>query len=73
MVMDVPHYPLLVERLAKVLRPGGLLILVESELSYVSLLMNLLAEMPEISERAAVRVGYEVVGYASARARGEEQ
>ncbi|BEI82164.1 hypothetical protein CcaverHIS002_0300320 [Cutaneotrichosporon cavernicola] len=36
MVMDIPHYPQLVQRLSRVLRPGGVLILVESELSYVS-------------------------------------
>ncbi|GMK58012.1 hypothetical protein CspeluHIS016_0500440 [Cutaneotrichosporon spelunceum] len=38
MVMDIPHYPQLVQRLSGVLRPAGLLILVESELSYVSAL-----------------------------------
>lgn len=33
--MDIPHYPQLIQRLANTLRPGGMLILIESELSYV--------------------------------------
>ncbi|KAL1413586.1 hypothetical protein Q8F55_001360 [Vanrija albida] len=34
MLMDIPHYAQLVERLAVVLRPGGLMILVESSMSF---------------------------------------
>lgn len=45
MVMDIPHYPELVRHLSRVLRPGGLLILVESELSYVSDLASLLMQI----------------------------
>ncbi|WOO76661.1 Secondary metabolism regulator laeA [Vanrija pseudolonga] len=34
MVMDIPHYPQLVERLAVTLKPRGLMILVESSMSF---------------------------------------
>jgi hypothetical protein len=36
MLMDVPQYPDLIGKLARVLRPGGMLILVETELRFVS-------------------------------------
>jgi hypothetical protein len=36
MLMDIPRYRDLIKKLSKMLRPGGLLILVESELTYVS-------------------------------------
>lgn len=36
MLMDVPQYAVMIRKLAKILRPGGMMILVESELTYVS-------------------------------------
>lgn len=38
MLMDIPHYPQLVERLAVTLKPRGLMILVESSMSFVGCL-----------------------------------
>lgn len=40
MLMDIPYYPKLIQRLAHTLRPGGLLILVESDLSYVGMTLR---------------------------------
>jgi len=37
LLLDVPDYSALIERLAVVLRPGGMLVVVESEPNYVSL------------------------------------
>ncbi|RSH82739.1 uncharacterized protein EHS24_007733 [Apiotrichum porosum] len=36
MLMDIPYYPQLIRRLSETLRPGGMIILIESELSYES-------------------------------------
>lgn len=36
LLLDVPNYSSLTERLAVILRPGGLLVLIESEPNYVS-------------------------------------
>jgi 23S rRNA G2069 N7-methylase RlmK/C1962 C5-methylase RlmI len=71
MVMDIPHYPDLVRRLSRVLRPGGLLILVESELSYVSDLASVL--MPDLGARPAVEQRRRLVRGAAPRPRCQEQ
>ncbi|ORY24386.1 hypothetical protein BCR39DRAFT_500169 [Naematelia encephala] len=36
LLLDVPHYTQMVERLAVILRPGGMLVVVESEPTYLS-------------------------------------
>lgn len=36
MLLEVPHYSILLERLAVVLRSGGIMIIVEQETNYVS-------------------------------------
>lgn len=74
MVMDIPHYPLLVQRLARILRPGGLLILVESELSYVSTGSRpRSALISGIRTRPSIRVGRHLVQYAATSTRSQEQ
>jgi hypothetical protein len=35
MLLEVPHYSVLIERLAVVLRSGGIMIIVEQETNYV--------------------------------------
>jgi tRNA A58 N-methylase Trm61 len=36
LLLDMPHYSSLIERLAVILRPGGMLVLIEAEPNYVS-------------------------------------
>lgn len=52
MSLSIPYYPRLVERLARILAPGGLLVLSEAEPSYVSLEPSAMVDQSRLQHQA---------------------